>query len=144
MVTAADGVERLHQPHGRVRRFCQGELLCLESANPSTGTDARVPESGQPPRETLSEVKKLGGGEGGLLTTETRSRAAVEGQKPPARSGGGPSLRMELVGVGAVQIAATVHGGEVVADDCSCRDEDGGLAVGTAAEREDGIYESGP
>lgn len=51
---------------------------------------------------------------------------------------------MKVVGVGAVQIAPTVHGGEVVADDCSCTDENGGLAVGTAAEWEDGIYESGP
>lgn len=78
---------------------------------------------------------------GTQLTAKAHSRASIEGQKAPAGADGFPSLRMEFLGVGAVEVFATVHGGNVVADDCSCGDENGGMTIRAAAKWEDGVYE---
>lgn len=49
IITASDGLERLHQPHGRVRCFRQGELFCsLKRMSPislDSTVDAREPDT---------------------------------------------------------------------------------------------------
>lgn len=49
LITAADRLERLHQPHGRVRCFRQGELFCsvkrMSPVSLDSTVDAQAPDA---------------------------------------------------------------------------------------------------
>lgn len=73
------------------------------------------------------------------LLAQTDARPAVEGQELPAGLPADPAVGLELVGVGAPEVLAAVHGVHDVVDLLALLDIDGGQAVGPAAAREGGV-----
>jgi hypothetical protein len=74
-----------------------------------------------------------------ILLPQANPWAAVERQVLPARPQRLPALGPVLVGVGPVDVLATMHGVGRVPDHCAFGHEERVLAVGTAAEGEDGV-----
>jgi hypothetical protein len=74
-----------------------------------------------------------------ILLPQTDPRAAVERQVLPARPQRLPALGSVLVSVGPVDVLAAMHGVGRVPDHCAFGDEERVLAVGAAAEGEDGV-----
>ena len=74
-----------------------------------------------------------------ILLSQADSGSTVERQVLPAGAQGLPTLRFELIGVRAVDIFTAMHCIWRVADHGTFGDEEWVLAVGTAAERQDGI-----
>ena len=74
------------------------------------------------------------------LLAQTDARPAVEGQELPAGLPADPAVGLELVGVGAPEVLAAVHGVHDIVDLLALVDEDGGQAVGPAAARKSGVF----
>lgn len=89
--------------------------------------------------DSYNDVAGLGQRE---LLAQTDARSAVEGQELPAGLPANPAVGLELVGVGAPEVLAAVHGVHDVVDFLALLDVDGGQAVGPAAAREGGVFGS--
>ena len=76
-----------------------------------------------------------------ILLAQADTWATVEREILPAGAQVLPALGLELCCVGAVEVFAAVHGVGGVADDGAFGDEEGGFALGTAAEGEDGVFD---
>jgi hypothetical protein len=89
--------------------------------------------------DSYNDVAGLGQRE---LLTQTDTRPAVERQELPAGLPANPAVGLELVGVGAPEVLAAVHGVHDVVDFLALLDVDGGQAVWPAAAREGGVFGS--
>lgn len=93
------------------------------------------------PRERMEQprdrVRGLGERE---LLAGTDPRPAVEGQELPAGTQVLPALGAELLDVVAEELGAPVHHEGAVGHDVVLGDEERRLAVGTAADGENGVF----
>ncbi len=75
----------------------------------------------------------------GALTSNAYPRTAVEGQETPTGPEPVPALRSEAFRVGAEDVSPAMHGVGVPQDRRALADENGVLAFGTAAHRQDSV-----